>query len=223
MNLKVAFSSDKGKLWYLWFDDESFMANDVSFFPCLLAIFMSSLKKCLSSLPNFNCFFFFLSCFGLFSCQLVTVLCVFWVLNIYQIYDLEILSPILEFMSSYSFFFNINLFILIGGWLLYNIVLVLPYINMNLPQVYTCSLSRPPLPSPSPYHLWVIPVHQSQASSIMHQTWTGGSFHIWYYTSFNAIPPNHPTLFLSHRVQKSVLCICVSFAVLHTGLSLTSF
>ena len=28
-------------------------------------------------------------------------------------------------------YFNINLFILIGGKLLYNIVLVLPYINMN--------------------------------------------------------------------------------------------
>ena len=30
---------------------------------------------------------------------------------------------------------------------------------------------------------------------------------------FNAILPNHPTLSLSHRVQKTVLCICVSFAV----------
>jgi len=34
---------------------------------------------------------------------------------------------------------------------------------------------------------------------------------------FNAILPNHPTLSLSHRVQKTVLYICVSFAVLHTG------
>ena len=32
-------------------------------------------------------------------------------------------------------FFNLNLFILIGGELLYNIVLVLPYINMNPPWV----------------------------------------------------------------------------------------
>ena len=29
----------------------------------------------------------------------------------------------------------------------------------------------------------------------------------------NAILPNHPTLVLSHRVQKTVLYICVSFAV----------
>ena len=34
-------------------------------------------------------------------------------------------------------------------FLLYNIVLVLPYINMNLPRVYTCSQSWTPLPPPS--------------------------------------------------------------------------
>ena len=76
------------------------------------------------------------------------------------------------------------------------------------------------LPIPS---LWVIPVHQPQASCIMHWTWTGDSFHIWYYTCFNAILPNHPTLALSHRVHKTVRYICVSFAVSHTGLSLPSF
>ena len=38
-------------------------------------------------------------------------------------------------------------------------------------------LNPPPssLPIPS---LWVVPVHQPQASSIVHQTWTGDSFHI---------------------------------------------
>ena len=56
---------------------------------------------------------------------------------------------------------------------------------------------NPPLSSlPIPY-LWVVPVHQPQASSIVHRTWTGDSFHIWYYTYFNAILPNHPTLSLS--------------------------
>ena len=75
------------------------------------------------------------------------------------------------------------------------------------------------LPIPS---LWVIPVYQPQASCILHRTWTGDSFLIWYYTCFNAffqiIPPS-----LSHRVQKTVLYICVSFAVSHTELSLPSF
>ena len=78
-------------------------------------------------------------------------------------------------------------------------------------------LNPPPMSLPVP-SLWVIPVPQPQASCIMHQTWTGNSFHIWYYTCFNAILPNHPTLSLSHRVQKTVLYICVSFAVSHTGL-----
>ena len=83
-------------------------------------------------------------------------------------------------------------------------------------------LNPPPssLPIPS---LWVVPLHQPRASSIVHRTWTGDSFHICYYTYFNAILPNHPTLSLSLRVQKTVLYICVSFAVSYTGLLLPSF
>ena len=83
-------------------------------------------------------------------------------------------------------------------------------------------LNPPPtfLPIPS---LWVIPVHQPQASCILHRTWTGDLFLIWYYTCYNTILPNHPTLSLSHRVQKTVLYICVSFAVSYTGLWLPSF
>ena len=81
-------------------------------------------------------------------------------------------------------------------------------------------LNLPPssLPVPS---LWVIPVHQPQVSSIMHWTWAGDSFHIWYDACFNAILTNHPTLSLSLRVQKTVLYICVSFAASHTELLLT--
>ena len=41
---------------------------------------------------------------------------------------------------------------IINYFLLYNIVLVLPYINMNPPRVYMCSLSWTPLLTPSPYH-----------------------------------------------------------------------
>ena len=46
----------------------------------------------------------------------------------------------------------------------YNIVLVLPYINMNPPQVYTCSPSSTPLAPPSPYH----PSGSSQCTSPKH-------------------------------------------------------
>ena len=80
------------------------------------------------------------------------------------------------------------------------------------------TLNLPPTSLPIPC-LWVIPVHQPQASCILHWTWTCDSFLIWYYTCFNAILPNHRPP-RPHRVQKTVLYICVSFAVLHTGLSL---
>ena len=89
--------------------------------------------------------------------------------------------------------------------------------------VHVFPILNPPstsLPTPS---LWVIPVHQPRAPCLMCQTWAGDPFHIWKYICFNALPPNHPTLTLSHRVQKTVLYICVSFAVSHTGLSLPSF
>ena len=62
--------------------------------------------------------------------------------------------------------------------------------------IHVLPILNPPttsLPVPS---LQVIPVHQPQGS------WTGNSFLIWIYTCFHAIPPNHPTLSLSHRVQK---------------------
>ena len=49
--------------------------------------------------------------------------------------------------------------------LLYNIAVVLPHISMNLPRVYTCSLSwTTPPPPPSPYH----PSQSSQCTSPWH-------------------------------------------------------
>ena len=107
---------------------------------------------------------------------------------------------------------------------LYNIVLVLPYIKMNPPQAYTCSPSWTLLPPPSPYHPSGLP----QCTSPKHpvsciKPGLATHFYIWYYTYFNAILPNHLTLSLSHRVQKTGLYISVSFAVSHTGLSLPSF
>ena len=66
--------------------------------------------------------------------------------------------------------------------LLYNIVLVLPYIELNLPWMYICSPSWTPPPTSHPIPcLWVIPVHQPWAPCIMHWTWTGDSFHVIFY------------------------------------------
>ena len=97
------------------------------------------------------------------------------------------------------------------------------YQHESATGIHVFPILNPPLSSLPVPSLWVVSVHQPQASSIMHRTWSGDSFRIWYYTCFNAILPNHPTLSLSHRVQKTVIYICVSFAVLHTGLSLLSF
>ena len=47
---------------------------------------------------------------------------------------------------------------------LHNIVLVLPNMEMNVPQVYMCSPSRTLLPPPSPYH----PSGLSQCTSPKH-------------------------------------------------------
>ena len=51
--------------------------------------------------------------------------------------------------SMLKFFFNFYFYFI----LLYNTVLVLPYINMDPPWVYTYSQSWTPLPPPSPYHI----------------------------------------------------------------------
>ena len=77
--------------------------------------------------------------------------------------------------------------------------------NESATGIHVLPILNPPpssLPTPS---LWVVPVHQPQASSIVHRTWTGNLFHTWYFTCFNAILPNLPTLSLSHRVHKTVL------------------
>ena len=119
-------------------------------------------------------------------------------------------------------FFFFNFFLILFYLTLQYCIGFAIYLNESTTGICVFPILNPPpssLPIPS---LWVVPVHQPQASSIVYRTWTGDSFHI-YYTYFNAILPNHPTLSLSHRVQKTVLYISVSFAVSCTGLLLPSF
>ena len=61
------------------------------------------------------------------------------------------------------------------------------------------------------------PHSQSLPTGSFHKLFFVCLFHTWYFTCFNAILPNLPTLSLSHRVHKTVLYISVSFAVSYTG------
>ena len=102
---------------------------------------------------------------------------------------------------------------------LYNIVLILPYIDMSPPRVYTWSPSW----IPSPSH----PSGSSQCTSCEHPAScieTGLAIHFTYDNlhvsmPFSHIIPPSPSPTESKRLQY----ICVSFAVSHTGLLLPPF
>ena len=81
----------------------------------------------------------------------------------------------------------------------------------------------PPLPSPTESKRLFYTSVSFLLSRIQGYSYHLSEFHIWYCTCFSAILPNHATLSLSHRVQKTVLYISVSFAVSYTGLLLPSF
>ena len=78
-------------------------------------------------------------------------------------------------------------------------------------------------------HLPVYPIHLVHPSAMSLSTLSHASNLDWrsvshmINTCFNAILANHPTLAFSHRVQKTVLYICVSFVVSHIGSLLPSF
>ena len=97
----------------------------------------------------------------------------------------------------------------------------LPHTDMNQPWIYMYSPSRSSRPPPSPSY----PSGSSQCTSPEHPVSCiePGLAICFTYDNIHAILSKHPTLAFSHRVQKSVLYICVSFSVLHIGLSLPSF
>ena len=114
-----------------------------------------------------------------------------------------------------------SFFIIIIIFLLYNIVLVLPYIIMHPPRVYMCSPSWTPLPPPSLYYpsessqctIPKLPVSCIEPGLVIH----------FLYDIIHVLMPFSQIIPPSNRVQKTVVYIFVSFAVSHTGLSLPSF
>ena len=98
--------------------------------------------------------------------------------------------------------------------LLYNIVLVLPYIDMNLPWVYTCSPFWTPLPPPSPSH----PSGSSQCTSPEHPVsciepglvihFTYDSLHVS--MPFSHIIPPSPSATVSKRLLYTSVSLLLS-------------
>ena len=120
-------------------------------------------------------------------------------------------------MLSLFFFFNFYFYFI----LFYNTVLVLPYIDMNLPWVYMSSQSWTPLPPPTPYHLsgsspCTSPKHP--ISCIEHRLalrFLHDSIHVS--MSFSRIIPPSPLL-QSPKVCSIHLCLfcCLAYRVIIT-------
>ena len=127
--------------------------------------------------------------------------------------------PTLLFFTAfiYLFIFNFILFnftILywfchISKWICHRYTCVPHLEPSSLLPPYTIPLGRPSAPTPS---------IQYRASNL---DWRLVPYRILYI--FQCHSPKSSTLSLSHRVQKTVLYISVSFAVSYTGLLLPSF
>ena len=110
-------------------------------------------------------------------------------------------------LSLFTFFF----------FLLYNIVLVLPHINMNPPWVYTCSHPELHPPPPSPYH----PSRSSQCTSLKHPIlkldWRFISYMILYMIQCHSPKSSHPLPFPQSPKDCSIhLCLffCLAYRVI---------
>ena len=103
----------------------------------------------------------------------------------------------------------------------YNAVLVLPYIDMNQPRVYTSSQTCTPLPPPTPY---ISPDHpHAPAPSILYPVlnidWQFISYMIVYMFQCHSPKSSHPLpLPWSPKVRSIHLCLfcCLAYRVIVT-------
>ena len=178
---------------------------------------MSPLVKHLSFVTR-SASAFFISCFLIMD--FYRVVCRMFFISISLIFlastPVKITSEFQMFNSVVNFFFNYYYF-------KFTILYWFCHIKMNPPWVYTCSPSWPPPTSHPIPSLWVIPVQQQlQASCILHSTWTGDLFWIWYNTCFNAILPNHSPLPLPQSPKDCSIHLCL-FCCLAYSVVITIF
>ena len=120
------------------------------------------------------------------------------------------MSPWRYFLFFFSFFFFFLYFFI--SWRLITLQYCSGFCHTLtwISHGFTCA-PHPEPPSHLPPH--PIPLGHPSAPALstclMYSTWTDDLFHTGKYTCFNAVLSDHPTLAFSHRVQKSVLYICV--------------
>ena len=126
-----------------------------------------------------------------------------------------------DLTKCFILFFFFHLFLLVGSQPFHNIAVgFVIHWHESAMELHVFPILIPPPTSLATRFLWVFPVHQARAlvSCIL-----PGLVICFTIDNVHAVLSKHPTLAFSHRAQKSVLYICVSFSVLHIGLSSQSF
>ena len=139
-----------------------------------------------------------------------------------QIFNLYLFEKVIHEIVSQFYWDHINFIFFplyfFGGLLIYNIVLVLSYIDMNLPWVYMCSPSWTSLPSPSPSH----PSSAPAPSTLYHALnldWWSVSHVIIYMFQCHSPKPSHPHPLPQSPKDYSIhLCLfcCLAYRVIVT-------
>jgi len=179
-------------LWPIFWLGRLFFWNWASGIACIFLWLFVSCFICYYFLPfwrlSFHLAYSFLCCAEAFNFNLVTFVflfvcfcCCLFLVYVY-LFELEV-----NYFTFLYCFCHTSTLICHG----YTRV---PHLETPPFPPHTIRLGHPCAPAPSVlYHAWNL---------------DGDWFRIWYYPCFNAILPNHPTLSLSHRIQKTVLCIC---------------
>ena len=121
-----------------------------------------------------------------------------------------------EMLSDFLFLFFFFLVLLINFFTLQYCIGFAMHWHQSTMGVHLFLILNPPS------HLLPDPIHLGHPNAPVPSTLYNALNLEWQFIShvtyFNAILPYHPALALSHRVQKTVLYICISFAVSHIGL-----
>ena len=98
-------------------------------------------------------------------------------------------------MYSFSSTFFWSLFILVNNFFFFTLQYCIGFAihqHESATGIHVFPIPNPPPSSLLIPSLWVVPVHKPQATSIMHRTWTGDLFHIYYTFQCHSPKSSHP-------------------------------